>query len=98
MGVIAFEEQRMFAIWRHLKNFAVVAGGHVQIPLLVQRQGPDVFGAGIEEDGRGVIGVHADGGLGLWSRRALLSCTGAGFLALDLVHLAIGRGTYVDGV
>src|ERR1700733_1262656 len=50
-GLVTFEEQRVFAFGGDTVDFSVVAGGHVEIAGVVERQIPDVFGAGGKIDG-----------------------------------------------
>ena len=48
VGFVAFEKYGMLAPGSHAKDFAVIAGGHVQIAGIVENQVPYVFRPGIE--------------------------------------------------
>src|SRR5581483_5030202 len=50
--LIAFEKKRVLAIRRNTKDFAMVSGRDIQIAAVVESEAPDVFGLGVEEEGR----------------------------------------------
>ena len=45
VGIVAFEEQRVFAIGRNFVDLAVISGGDIEIARLIENQVPDIFRA-----------------------------------------------------
>src|SRR5689334_3932954 len=88
----------MLPFGSYFVDFAAVAGGNKQISGVVEGKIPDVFGAGIEEDGGTPVGIDLPfGAVGHGRLRVVVPGAGARSLVLDLVNLAVGSGAGIDG-
>ncbi len=55
MRFVALEEDRVLALGGNPEDFAMIAGGHVQIAGIVENQIPYVLRTGIEKDRGGKL-------------------------------------------
>jgi len=62
VSLVTLEKDRVIAFGRDPKNFSVVAGGDEEVSGFVESEIPDVFGAGLEVDGRTPGGIYRRSG------------------------------------
>ena len=91
VGFIAFEENGMLALGSDAKDFAMIAGGHVEVAGIVENQVPYVFRARIEID----RGGESLAGLDRWVSAFPFAAAGAGQM-LNAIHLAVGIGGGIE--
>ena len=63
--LVTLEEKRVLPVGSHTKYFSVITGRDVEIAGVIESEGPNVFGLGIEKDGGLPVAAIDGGGTGV---------------------------------